>query len=151
MPQGGHPPHHSITSSARAKNVSGIVRPSALAVLRLTTGSNLVGCSTGISAGFTPRRILSINPAVRRKKSGKLAAYDVDARPRLEMDAIGRATVPRAGLHILSNRIRYSQYERFSRRGAADRSGLRYPGDLTGAEWAVLEPWVPPAKYQTLP
>src|SRR5499427_2494969 len=69
---------HSITSSARAKNVSGIVRPSALAVLRLTTRSNLVGCSTGISAGFTPRRILSTNPAVRRKRSGKFAAYDVD-------------------------------------------------------------------------
>jgi transposase len=30
---------------------------------------------------------------------------------------------------------------------AADRSGLRYPGDLTGAEWAVVEPMVPPAKH----
>jgi transposase len=29
---------------------------------------------------------------------------------------------------------------------AADRSGLRYPSDLTGAEWAVVEPMVPPAK-----
>jgi len=32
---------HSITSSARAKNVSGIVRRSALAAVRLTTSSNL--------------------------------------------------------------------------------------------------------------
>src|SRR5262249_42363304 len=48
---------HSITSSARAKNVSGTVRPSALAVVRLTTSSNLVGCSTGRSPGFAPRRI----------------------------------------------------------------------------------------------
>src|SRR6266702_4251566 len=30
---------------------------------------------------------------------------------------------------------------------AADRSGLRYPSDLTGAEWAIVEPMVPPAKH----
>ena len=30
---------------------------------------------------------------------------------------------------------------------AAVRSGLRYPSDLTGAEWAVVEPMVPPAKH----
>ena len=35
---------YSITSSARASSVGGTVRPSALAVLRLTTSSNLVGC-----------------------------------------------------------------------------------------------------------
>ena len=34
---------HSITSSARARSVGGISRPSALAVLRLTISSNLVG------------------------------------------------------------------------------------------------------------
>src|SRR5262249_2639399 len=50
---------HSITSSARNRNDSGIVRPSALAVVRLITRSNLVGCSTGMSAGLAPRRILS--------------------------------------------------------------------------------------------
>src|SRR5262249_20342268 len=58
MPQGGHPPHHSITSSAMACNVSGTVRPSALAVLRLMTSSSLVDCWTGKSAGLTPWRIL---------------------------------------------------------------------------------------------
>src|SRR6516162_4050950 len=52
-------PPHSITSSARARNDSGMVSPSALAVVRLTTSSNLVGCSTGMSPGFAPRRILS--------------------------------------------------------------------------------------------
>src|SRR5262249_31925747 len=52
-------PPHSITSSARASNVGGTSRPSAFAVVRLTTSSNLVGCSTGRSAGFAPRRILS--------------------------------------------------------------------------------------------
>jgi hypothetical protein len=30
-----------------------------LAVSRLTTRSNFVGCSTGMSAGFIPRKILS--------------------------------------------------------------------------------------------
>src|SRR5262244_2474069 len=62
---------HSITSSARASSVGGIWMPSALAVLRLKTISNLVGCSTGRSAGFMPRRILSTNPAVLRNKSKK--------------------------------------------------------------------------------
>jgi hypothetical protein len=59
MPQGGHPPHYSITSSARSRNDSGIVRPSALAVVKLITRSNLVGCSIGMSPSFAPRRILS--------------------------------------------------------------------------------------------
>ena len=62
---------HSITSSARASSVGGTSRPSAFAVLRLITRSNLVGCSTGISAGFAPRRILSVNSAARRKRLGK--------------------------------------------------------------------------------
>src|SRR5262245_6988555 len=50
---------HSITSSARASSVGGTSRPSPLAVVRLMTRSNFVGCSTGISPGFAPRRILS--------------------------------------------------------------------------------------------
>src|SRR5215510_9331384 len=48
---------HSITSSAAACSVSGTVSPSALAVLRLSTNSNLVGCMTGKSEGFSPLRI----------------------------------------------------------------------------------------------
>src|SRR4051812_7491507 len=50
---------HSITSSARSKNDSGIASPSAFAVVRLRTRSNLVGCSTGSSPGLAPRKILS--------------------------------------------------------------------------------------------
>jgi len=50
---------HWITWSARASTDCGIVRPRALAVLRLMTNSNFVGCSTGRSAGFVPLRILS--------------------------------------------------------------------------------------------
>src|SRR5712691_5442544 len=48
---------HSITSSARARSDCGTVRPSALAVFKLMTSSNLVGCSTGRSAGLAPLRI----------------------------------------------------------------------------------------------
>src|SRR5262249_27149469 len=51
------PPLHSITSSARAISVGGTSRPSALAVLRLITSSNLVGCTIGMSAGFSPLRM----------------------------------------------------------------------------------------------
>jgi hypothetical protein len=35
-----------------------------LAALRLTTSSNLVGCSTGVSAGFAPLRIKSLRPVI---------------------------------------------------------------------------------------
>jgi hypothetical protein len=42
---------HSITSSARDNSKVGTSRPRAFAVLRLTTGSNLVGWHIGRSAG----------------------------------------------------------------------------------------------------
>ena len=32
-------------------------------------------------------------------------------------------------------------------RHAANRSGLRYPSDLTDAEWALVEPMIPPARH----
>jgi hypothetical protein len=51
---------YSITSSASNCIGIGTLRPSALAVLRLITSSNLVGCTTGRSAGFSP---LIIRPA----------------------------------------------------------------------------------------
>ena len=50
---------YSITRSARTSTDCGIVRPSALAVLRLITSSILVGCSIGKSPGLAPLRILS--------------------------------------------------------------------------------------------
>ena len=51
--------NHSIISVTRTKNDSGMVKPSAFAVVLLKTRANLSGCSTGMSAGFEPRRILS--------------------------------------------------------------------------------------------
>jgi len=63
---------YSITLSARASRVGGISRPSVLAVLRLMMSSNLVGCSTGRSAGLVPLSILSTYSAVRRNMAVKL-------------------------------------------------------------------------------
>lgn len=50
---------YSITSLACISSSCGMVSPSTLAALRFMTKSNLVGSSTGISAGFAPFRILS--------------------------------------------------------------------------------------------
>src|SRR6516165_9467989 len=50
---------YSITSSAIESSPGGIVRPSALAVLRLMTNSNLVDRIIGKSAGLAPFRILA--------------------------------------------------------------------------------------------
>src|SRR5262249_35153939 len=61
--------HHSITSSARTKNVSEIARPSVLAVLRLTMSANFVGCSIGRSAGLAPLRMRSTKYAARRYRA----------------------------------------------------------------------------------
>ena len=58
-----------ITRSALASTLGEIVRPIRLAVLRLMTNSNFVGCSMGSSAGLAPFKILSTYVAARRNKS----------------------------------------------------------------------------------
>src|SRR6516164_1594342 len=67
---------HSITSSARASSLSGIWRPSALAVLILTISSYFVGDCTGKSAGFSPRKMRSTYEPVRRKMSDGSGPYE---------------------------------------------------------------------------
>src|SRR5262249_2978978 len=56
---------HSITASARASTDAGRSRPSAFAVLRLTTSSYLFGAWTGSSDGFSPLRMRSTYWAAR--------------------------------------------------------------------------------------
>src|SRR2546430_14243213 len=56
---------HSITSLARNRIDVGSSMPIALAVLRLTTSSNFVACSTGRSAGEGPFSIFSTKAAER--------------------------------------------------------------------------------------
>jgi hypothetical protein len=51
---------HSITSSGRASSVDGIVTPSALAVFKLMTRSNLVGCSTGRLPALDRQRRIAV-------------------------------------------------------------------------------------------
>src|SRR4029077_19607583 len=53
-------PPHSITSSARASNAGGTLSPSARAVGKLMTSSNLVDRTTGKSAGLVPLRIRTV-------------------------------------------------------------------------------------------
>ena len=48
---------YSITSSATESSDGGTVSPIILAVSVLMTSSNLVDCTTGKSAGFTPLRM----------------------------------------------------------------------------------------------
>src|SRR5215813_2158837 len=67
---------HSITSSARASSVGGTSRPRALAVLRLTCSSNLVGCCTGRAATLAPLRMRSTYDAARWNRSVGLILYD---------------------------------------------------------------------------
>src|SRR5215472_16764593 len=54
---------YSMTSSARARIDGGIASPNPRAAFKLTIRSNLVGCSTGRSAGFVPLGILSTKRA----------------------------------------------------------------------------------------
>src|ERR1044071_6880941 len=68
---------HLITLSALASTFGGIVRPICLAAFRLITNSNLVGCSTGRSAGLAPFKILSTIKAARLEGSNWSAPYDI--------------------------------------------------------------------------
>jgi hypothetical protein len=72
---------HSITSSARASRDGGAVRPRALAVVRFTTSSNLVGCSTGMLT----RNNKCIGATLERLDSGRdiLRTADFNYAPSL--------------------------------------------------------------------
>jgi len=60
---------YSITSSARASSAGGTSSPNVLAVCRLMTSSNLVGSTTGRSAGFSPLRTRPVYTPTRRNSS----------------------------------------------------------------------------------
>src|SRR5450432_3688741 len=68
---------YSITSSARLSSVSGTVRSSALAVLRLIASTYVVGCCTGKLAGLAPLRIRSTYEAARRQRSVLSIPYEI--------------------------------------------------------------------------
>src|SRR6266478_9418754 len=74
--------HYSITSSAMASTLGGTSRPSAFAVLRLMTSSNLVGKRShqhgrngahyARARGLTPRDGPQDNPTHSRERAGSL-------------------------------------------------------------------------------
>src|SRR5215470_1956334 len=81
MPQGGHPPHHSITSSARASSEGGTSKPSALGGLKVDDKLNFCGLNhrqvgrlfslkdaTNIDADLT-ERIVNIGPIAHEASS----------------------------------------------------------------------------------
>ena len=76
------------SSSAATSKVCGTVTPSALAVLRLITSSNLVGCWTGRSPGLSPFRIRSTfaaDPGYFSSLYGKLIPFDVNQKTGSEV------------------------------------------------------------------
>src|SRR6202022_3927124 len=62
---------YSITLSARSTRPAGTSCPIVLAVFKFITRSKVVGCSTGISAGFAPLSILATIRARSLKSSTK--------------------------------------------------------------------------------
>src|SRR6516165_3501707 len=80
---------YSISSSARSRNDSGMASPSALAVVRLIAKSHLVGCSTGNSATFVPRRILSTNSPARRNSAGRFGPHPCTQRQGADANPVG--------------------------------------------------------------
>ena len=97
-------PFHSITSSARASSEVGTERPSVLAVLRLMTSSNLVGCWTGRSFGFAPLRIRSTERHGGQGRDGeKCVGVQIDQLLGNGRDAGGVAgTIAVVDLEILA-------------------------------------------------
>jgi hypothetical protein len=67
-----------MTWSARSSSDGGIVRPRALAVLRLTTNRNRSACSTGRSAGSSPFRTF-----LKKDGSLQLRTVGVEVQCRL--------------------------------------------------------------------
>ena len=97
---------HSITSSARPSSVSGTVRPSALAVLRLMISSTFVACcdrqvgwllalenAAGVDAGLTVRVRNTAAVAHQAAGRGELAIL-VDRRHRVANRQRGELFAP---------------------------------------------------------
>jgi len=81
---------YSITSSAISRKSRGIVRPSAFAVFRLMTSSNLVGCSTGRSEGIAPLRTLPTIAPSCSHIAGRLGRKNITLQSAVapKMDAL---------------------------------------------------------------
>jgi hypothetical protein len=83
---------HSITSSARASSVGGIITPSALAVLRLMTNSNLVACTTGNSASYP---LEGVRETLHVRFGSKVDICDATAHVRFTPNSDRKSGLPR--------------------------------------------------------
>jgi hypothetical protein len=90
-----------ITWSARSSSVCGIVRPSALALLRLIASSNLPCCSIGKSAGLAPLRILSTKIRGAPKQISKVRCTSASALQLQEFRELADGPGPVIGEELL--------------------------------------------------
>src|SRR5262249_24690323 len=87
------PSHHSITSSARSRIAVGIVTPSALAALRLTTVSNVVACWTGGLGSPEDVRDIACHQAIGRAETCAVA-HQATGRSKFAEGIYGRNGMP---------------------------------------------------------
>src|ERR1700692_1241816 len=92
---------YSITSSAQASTGGGTVRPRALAVLRLMTSSNLVGCTMRLKAQAAPVVIPGLG----------ISGVKIPARIRLRADWIAVILALSARLPAMDDRHHRSSPE----------------------------------------
>src|SRR5215468_7773106 len=151
--------HFSTTSSARASSAGGIVRPSAVAVLRLITNSNLVGGSTGRSVALATLRILSANPGIHRSASGldslcwRGLAGHLLRGPPMKSNRPGCKPTPRSGrlvsvhldLDVHGHPTYLVKAERITAHPSLDRNG-RLCGSLPDPITEMVQ-WVFPARH----
>src|SRR5262249_38211040 len=126
---------YSITSSARCCKNHGTSSPSAFAVFRLMTSSNLVDCSTGRSAGSAPLRILSTKTARQAKLSrnfGSLTAAALRAGASADSGILSRHqkffcknVFRQKGYPLLGGRNIFGQF--FGRGGISNSQNSKVP------------------------
>ena len=117
-----------LVSAARID--CGTVSPSVFAAFRLTTSSNLVGCSTGKSAGFAPLR--TYQPF--RSRAGTEQAISVRSGLHTGEVELKRDNVTGIAVHVAARCRRSIGWKNFSLENRARSRG----GQACAAKTAIL-------------
>jgi hypothetical protein len=117
---------HSMTSLARSRIDGGKARPSTFADLRLTTISNLVGCSTGRSPGFFPQPTARLDPSPARVKNRFAAAPRVRLRIPTRRRSAGGARQKSFPLHAIASSAANFEVTTPSQPIAANTTGVAW-------------------------